>query len=45
MSKDVDRGRPLRIAMIAPPWIPVPPPAYGGLSRAGDRARQAPVPS
>src|SRR5271165_7179620 len=24
-------GRPLRIAMIAPPWIPVPPPAYGGI--------------
>jgi glycosyltransferase involved in cell wall biosynthesis len=24
---DVD---PLRIAVLAPPWIPVPPPAYGG---------------
>jgi glycosyltransferase involved in cell wall biosynthesis len=23
-------GRPLRIAIIAPPWLPVPPPAYGG---------------
>jgi glycosyltransferase involved in cell wall biosynthesis len=22
---------PLRIAMLAPPWIPVPPPAYGGI--------------
>ena len=21
---------PLRIAVLAPPWIPVPPPAYGG---------------
>ena len=23
--------RALRVAMIAPPWIPVPPPAYGGI--------------
>ena len=23
--------KPLRIAVIAPPWIPVPPPAYGGI--------------
>ncbi len=23
--------RPLRIAVIAPPWIPVPPPGYGGI--------------
>jgi glycosyltransferase involved in cell wall biosynthesis len=22
---------PLRIAMLAPPWIPVPPPGYGGI--------------
>jgi glycosyltransferase involved in cell wall biosynthesis len=22
---------PLRIAVVAPPWIPVPPPAYGGI--------------
>lgn len=22
---------PLRIAVLAPPWIPVPPPAYGGI--------------
>jgi glycosyltransferase involved in cell wall biosynthesis len=22
---------PLRIAMLAPPWIPVPPPTYGGI--------------
>ncbi len=24
-------GRALRIAIIAPPWIPIPPPAYGGI--------------
>lgn len=24
-------GAPLRIAMLAPPWIPVPPPGYGGV--------------
>jgi glycosyltransferase involved in cell wall biosynthesis len=23
----------LRIAMLAPPWIPIPPPAYGGVER------------
>jgi glycosyltransferase involved in cell wall biosynthesis len=23
--------RPLRVAMLAPPWIPVPAPAYGGI--------------
>ncbi len=29
---DLDRRRePLRIAMLAPPWIPVPPPGYGGI--------------
>jgi glycosyltransferase involved in cell wall biosynthesis len=26
-----DAGRPRRIAMLAPPWIPVPPPGYGGI--------------
>jgi glycosyltransferase involved in cell wall biosynthesis len=31
MTDEVRRGRPLRIAMLAPPWIPVPPPAYGGV--------------
>jgi glycosyltransferase involved in cell wall biosynthesis len=31
MTEDVPRGRRLRIAMLAPPWIPVPPPAYGGI--------------
>src|SRR3954469_23410155 len=25
------RDAPLRIAMLAPPWIPVPAPAYGGI--------------
>jgi glycosyltransferase involved in cell wall biosynthesis len=25
------RKRPLRVAMLAPPWIPVPPPGYGGI--------------
>jgi|SRR5579875_322280 len=29
-------GRPLRIAMVAPPWIPVPPPAYGGIEAVVD---------
>jgi len=24
-------GRPLRVAMLAPPWIPTPPPKYGGI--------------
>src|SRR5215207_10605894 len=24
-------GGPMRIAMLAPPWIPVPAPAYGGI--------------
>lgn len=24
-------GAPLRVAMLAPPWIPVPPPGYGGV--------------
>lgn len=25
------RGRPLRIAMVAPPWFHIPPAAYGGI--------------
>jgi glycosyltransferase involved in cell wall biosynthesis len=28
---DTPTERPLRIAMVAPPWIPVPPPGYGGI--------------
>ena len=27
----------LRIALIAPPWLPVPPPAYGGTEAVVDR--------
>ncbi|HYI20154.1 MAG TPA: glycosyltransferase family 4 protein [Solirubrobacteraceae bacterium] len=30
MIEEADGG-PLRIAMLAPPWIPVPAPAYGGI--------------
>jgi glycosyltransferase involved in cell wall biosynthesis len=30
-SSGGDGERPLRIAMLAPPWIPVPPPGYGGI--------------
>ncbi|MFP5364327.1 MAG: glycosyltransferase family 4 protein [Thermoleophilia bacterium] len=26
-----DEPRPLRVAMLAPPWITVPPPGYGGI--------------
>ena len=26
-------GAPLTIAMLAPPWIPVPPPGYGGIEQ------------
>jgi glycosyltransferase involved in cell wall biosynthesis len=31
MTVAADGGRRLRVAMIAPPWFPVPPPAYGGI--------------
>jgi hypothetical protein len=27
----------MRIGLIAPPWIPVPPPAYGGTESVIDR--------
>jgi glycosyltransferase involved in cell wall biosynthesis len=27
---------PLRVAVLAPPWIPVPPPAYGGIEAVID---------
>src|SRR3954447_19825010 len=30
-------GRSMRIGLIAPPWIPVPPPAYGGTESVLDR--------
>src|SRR5579871_5542611 len=29
-ARTPERG-PLRVAMLAPPWIPVPPPGYGGI--------------
>ncbi len=29
-------GRRLRVAVLAPPWIPVPPPAYGGIEAVLD---------
>src|SRR4051794_31120049 len=28
---------PVRIAVIAPPWVPVPPPLYGGIEVVVDR--------
>lgn len=31
-----EAGDPLRIAMLAPPWIPVPPPGYGGIEAVVD---------
>jgi glycosyltransferase involved in cell wall biosynthesis len=30
LSEELDRG-PLKVAMLAPPWIPIPPPGYGGI--------------
>ncbi|WP_346122436.1 glycosyltransferase family 4 protein [Micromonospora coerulea] len=33
MNHASDRVRPLRIAMLAPPWLSVPPPGYGGLEQ------------
>jgi hypothetical protein len=30
MKQEHGPRRPLRIAIVAPPWVPVPPPAYGG---------------
>ncbi|KKJ99257.1 glycosyl transferase family 1 [Micromonospora sp. HK10] len=32
-SADRSGGRPLRIAMVVPPWLSVPPPGYGGLEQ------------
>lgn len=29
-ARDVVGDRPLRIGLVAPPWVPVPPPEYGG---------------
>lgn len=33
LSADRSRERPLRIAMVVPPWLSVPPPGYGGLEQ------------
>jgi glycosyltransferase involved in cell wall biosynthesis len=35
MEKEVDQsdGRPLRVAMVVPPWCEVPPVGYGGLEQ------------
>ncbi len=30
---DRTRARPLRVAMVVPPWLSVPPPGYGGLEQ------------
>ena len=27
------RSSRLRIGVVAPPWLPVPPPGYGGIER------------
>jgi glycosyltransferase involved in cell wall biosynthesis len=39
-SKDptsrLDRNEPYNIAMLAPPWIPIPPPGYGGIEHVVD---------
>ncbi len=44
-TTDTSADHPLRVGIIAPPWLPVPPPAYGGtetvldvLARALQRA-------
>ncbi len=34
-------ARPLRIAMLAPPWIAVPPPGYGGVESVVDALTEA----
>jgi glycosyltransferase involved in cell wall biosynthesis len=31
LPREDDGRRPLRIAVVAPPWIAVPPPGYGGI--------------
>ncbi len=33
-------GEPMRIGLIALPWIPVPPPAYGGIEAIVDALAQ-----
>jgi glycosyltransferase involved in cell wall biosynthesis len=34
-------GRPLRVAVLSPPWIPIPPPGYGGIEVVLDLLCQA----
>src|SRR5688572_26715415 len=36
----VPEEEPVRIGLIAPPWVPVPPPAYGGTESVIDRLAQ-----
>ena len=31
-----DRDGPLNIAMLAPPWLPIPPEGYGGIEQVVD---------
>lgn len=33
LTSERPAGRPLRIAMVVPPWLSVPPPGYGGLEQ------------
>ncbi len=35
-SASANGRRPLRVAIVAPPWLPVPPPAYGGTENVLD---------
>ena len=30
-TRPINEERAIRVAMLAPPWIPVPPPGYGGI--------------
>ena len=29
-ARPMGKGKEMRIVIVAPPWLPVPPPAYGG---------------
>lgn len=35
-AESVRDGDPVAIAMLAPPWIPIPPPGYGGVEQVID---------
>ncbi|MGZ4681896.1 MAG: glycosyltransferase family 4 protein [Acidimicrobiales bacterium] len=37
MEVDPKEGVQMRIALVSPPWLPVPPPAYGGTEAVIDR--------